>query len=121
MKDSFHLVIDELDRELDERLALARDARRGAPHDQPYEAEREHAQDGGGDEGVEMQRPERRIAKPQFAKLEVVTDIRSRGEFLRHPGFRYRCYRRSRTKKAMLKKITVRTNVPKKGAGASCL
>ena len=43
--DALDLLVDEVDRQLDERLRLRRHARRRLARDQPHEAERQHAED----------------------------------------------------------------------------
>ena len=114
----------KLDRELDERLALARHAGGRAAHDEPQEAERDDAEHHRGHQRVEVQRPERRIAerdRPELRGGEPMYEVGvSSCAMLESVPVTAFCYL-SRTKIAMLKKITVRMNAPKNGAGTSCL
>ena len=81
-EDALHLLVDEIERELDESLSPVGYSGRRAADDPPQEAERQHAEDRGGDQRVDVQSPE-----PAFAELlgiegKVVGDVAGGGQFL---------------------------------------
>ena len=62
VEDALHLIVDELEQELDEGLAPAWHAGRGAPHHQPDEAQADASQHHRGHHGIQVDRPEAAFA-----------------------------------------------------------
>ena len=82
VKETLHLVVDELEQQLDERLPLARNARRGAAHYEPYETHAEDPEQHRYDERIDVERPEASRAYRLREVGEVMPDVFGRSELV---------------------------------------
>src|SRR5438094_1515544 len=81
LEDALGLRVDEVDQELDERLALVRHHGARAAHHPPDEADTDDAEQYRDDQRIDVQRPEAALADRLGEERQVMLDVLRRSEF----------------------------------------